>query len=65
MSKQIIATVKARQEETPVPETELVHCIWHGLMSSVDWGARPDQIEGLALREVGVSIPILMTFPSL
>jgi len=25
-------------------------------MSSVDWGARPDQIEGLALREVGVSI---------
>ena len=28
-------------------------------MSSVDWGARPDQIEGLALREVGVSISFL------
>ena len=24
-------------------------------MASVDWSARPDQIEGLALREVGVS----------
>jgi hypothetical protein len=24
-------------------------------MTSVDWSARPDQIEGLALREVGVS----------
>jgi hypothetical protein len=23
-------------------------------MTSVDWSARPDQIEGLALREVGV-----------
>jgi hypothetical protein len=23
-------------------------------MASVDWSARPDQIEGLALREVGV-----------
>jgi len=31
-------------------------------MASVDWSARPDQIEGLALREVGVSSFILM-FP--
>ncbi|KAF8625400.1 hypothetical protein AX15_005368 [Amanita polypyramis BW_CC] len=60
----IITTIKTRQEETPVPETELVHCIWHGLMSSVDWGARPDQIEGLALREVGKYSPILEPFCS-
>jgi hypothetical protein len=40
-------------------------------MASVDWSARPDQIEGLALREVGVSDPIflsldllLISFPS-
>lgn len=39
----------------PLPETELVQCIWQGLMASVDWSARPDQIENLALREVGVS----------
>ena len=25
-------------------------------MGSVDWSARPDQIEGLALREVSVSL---------
>jgi hypothetical protein len=25
-------------------------------MKSVDWSARPDQIENLALREVGVSV---------
>lgn len=25
-------------------------------MASVDWSARPDQIEGLALREVGARI---------
>ena len=52
---QIIAAIKSHQEELPLPQDELVQCIWQGLMSSVDWSARPDQIEGLALREVGVS----------
>jgi len=60
--EQIIATIKTRQEETPLPDTELVQCIWQGLMASVDWGARPDQIEGLALREVGKHAPILEPF---
>lgn len=52
---QVITAIKSRQEESPIPETELVQCIWQGLMGSVDWSARPDQIEGLALREVTVS----------
>lgn len=52
---QIVAAVKAKQEETPIPEADLVQCLWHGLMSSVDWSARADQIESLALREVAVN----------
>ncbi|KAG6832028.1 hypothetical protein H0H87_003009 [Tephrocybe sp. NHM501043] len=59
---QIISAINARQEETPLPEVELVACIWQGLMASVDWSARPDQIEGLALREVGKYAPILEPF---
>jgi hypothetical protein len=31
-------------------------------MASVDWSARPDQIENLALREVGKFSPILEPF---
>jgi hypothetical protein len=54
---QIIAFIKSEQEERPLPESELVHCIWQGLMASVDWSARPDQIEALALREVTVTSP--------
>lgn len=50
----IATAIKSHQEENPIPETELIQCIWQGCMSGVDWGARPDQIEGLALREVGV-----------
>lgn len=50
----IVAAVRSRQDENPIPEAELIQCIWQGCMSNVDWGARPDQIEGLALREVGV-----------
>ncbi|KAJ7925304.1 hypothetical protein B0H13DRAFT_1975944 [Mycena leptocephala] len=60
--EQIVVAIKARQEETPIPESELVQCIWQGLMASVDWSARPDQIEGLALREVGKYTPILQPF---
>ena len=54
---QIIAAINTRQEEQPLPEPDLVQCLWQGLMASVDWSARPDQIEGLALREVGVCCP--------
>ncbi|KAK0476635.1 hypothetical protein IW261DRAFT_319983 [Armillaria novae-zelandiae] len=60
--EQIIAAIKSRQEATPIPDTELIQCIWQGLMASVDWSARPDQIEGLALREVGKFAPILEPF---
>lgn len=55
LARQIIAFIKGKQEEQPLPDGELVQCIWQGLMASVDWSARPDQIEGLALRSVGVS----------
>ncbi|RDB16944.1 Basic leucine zipper and W2 domain-containing protein 2 [Hypsizygus marmoreus] len=58
----IIAAIRAHQEESPLPDIELVQCIWQGLMASVDWSARPDQIEGLALREVGRYAPILEPF---
>jgi len=55
-SFQIASAIKARQAESSLPESELVQCLWQGLMSSVDWSSRPDQIEGLALREVTVRI---------
>ncbi|KAH7888854.1 hypothetical protein F5I97DRAFT_1935294 [Phlebopus sp. FC_14] len=58
----IIAAIQNKLEEQPLPETELIQCVWQGLMSSVDWSARPDQIEGLALREVGKFAPILEAF---
>ncbi|KAF5354722.1 hypothetical protein D9756_005272 [Leucocoprinus leucothites] len=60
----IVTAIKVRQEENPIPEADLIQCIWQGCMSNVDWGARPDQIEGLALREVGKYAPILEPFCS-
>ncbi|KAJ3855515.1 hypothetical protein EV368DRAFT_34503 [Lentinula lateritia] len=62
--EQIVAAVKAQQGSTPIPDPELIACLWQGLISSVDWSARPDQIEGLALREVGKFAPILEPFCS-
>ncbi|CAE6478015.1 unnamed protein product [Rhizoctonia solani] len=56
----IIAAIKEHQ--AAVPEAELVQVIWQGLMASVDWSARADQIEGLALREVTKYAPIIEPF---
>ena len=50
----IVNAIKARQEEQPLPESELVSCIWQGLIASVEWSARQDQNEALALREITV-----------
>lgn len=51
-----MSAIQAKQEEHPLPETELMQCIWTGLINSVEWSARPDQHEGLAVKEVTVSI---------
>ncbi|EUC64153.1 basic leucine zipper and W2 domain protein [Rhizoctonia solani AG-3 Rhs1AP] len=56
----IIASIRGHQ--TALPEVELVQVIWQGLMASVDWSARADQIEGLALREVTKYAPIIEPF---
>ncbi|KAF8134551.1 hypothetical protein EV363DRAFT_1430096 [Boletus edulis] len=58
----IISAVHSKLEEQTLPDTDLIQCIWQGLMASVDWNARPDQIEGLALREIGKFSPILEAF---
>ena len=42
-----------------------MQCIWTGLINSVEWSARPDQHEGLAVKEVTVRIFLRFRFPSL
>jgi len=58
----VVAAVRGVVEERPLPESELVTSLWQGLMAQVDWSARPDQIEGLALREVSRFAPIIEPF---
>jgi hypothetical protein len=61
-AENITMAVQSKLEEQSLPDTELIQCMWQGLMASVDWSARPDQIEGLALREVGKFAPVLEAF---
>jgi len=58
----IIEYLKGSQESQPIPESDLVSCIWTVVMSLIDWNARSDQIEGQVLREVGNRAPILEPF---
>ncbi|KZV95970.1 ARM repeat-containing protein [Exidia glandulosa HHB12029] len=57
----VVAVIKA--ERGSLEGEALVSALWAALMASVDWSsARPDQIEGLALREVTKHAPILEPF---
>ncbi|KAF8608924.1 ARM repeat-containing protein [Ceratobasidium sp. AG-I] len=61
-TESIVAAIREHQSRSAIPEAELVQVIWQGLMASVDWSARADQIEGLALREVSKYAPIIEPF---
>lgn len=58
----IVSTIKTKQADQPIPDVELVQCIWQGLMDSIDWNARPDQLDSLILREVEKYTPIIEPF---
>ncbi|OCH86123.1 eukaryotic translation initiation factor 5C [Obba rivulosa] len=58
----IVTAIKEKQEEQPLPDTELIQCIWQGLISSIEWSARQDQNEALALREITSFTDILQPF---
>ena len=58
-----MTAIQAKQEEHPLPEAELMQCIWTGLINSVEWSARPDQHEGLAVKEVTVRMPLPFRLP--
>lgn len=60
--EQMLSFIKDVQSETPIPEAELVGYIWTALMGSIDWGTRPDQVEALALKEVGRFAEVLEPF---
>ncbi|TFK53614.1 hypothetical protein OE88DRAFT_1264157 [Heliocybe sulcata] len=60
-NEEVISFIKSKQGEHPLPDTELISCIWQGITNSIDWSARPDQIEGLAVREIGVSETHVLT----
>ncbi|KAI0733050.1 eukaryotic translation initiation factor 5C [Fomitopsis betulina] len=59
---EIVAAIKSRQEERSLPDTELIQCIWQGLILSVDWSARQDQNEALAIREITDFTDVLQPF---
>ncbi len=59
LASQIVEYLKTQQTEKPVPEADLCEWIWLGMMKSIDWTARADQIDNLVVSEVTVSSALL------
>ncbi|KAG0305955.1 hypothetical protein BGZ98_003219 [Dissophora globulifera] len=47
-----LAYLKTQSKESGLAEPDLVPLIWMGIMSSVDWGTRMDQIDNQILKQV-------------
>jgi len=61
-NEQIIEQLKVQQTENPVPEADLCDWIWQGLMQTVDWTARPDQLDAAVVAHLTARAAILETF---
>ncbi|KAK1925481.1 hypothetical protein DB88DRAFT_484092 [Papiliotrema laurentii] len=61
-NESIAETLKAQQAEKPVAQADLVEWIWQGLMKTVDWTARTDQLDGAVIQHVTARAPLIETF---
>jgi hypothetical protein len=52
---QMLEYVKGQQNETKIGEVDLLQAIWAAIMADIDWTAKPEQLEALALKNIKVS----------
>lgn len=63
-SADIVNYLKEQLKVMQMPEAEFVGLVWEGIMKSVDWSSRPDQLEAQALKTVNQWAPVLAAFTS-
>jgi hypothetical protein len=50
----MVEYLKAQQSETKVAEVDMLTAVWAAIMGDVDWTAKPELLEGLALKSIKV-----------
>lgn len=46
--------LRSQQSERQIPEVDMLQGIWTAIMTDLDWTAKPEQLEGLALKSIKV-----------
>jgi len=59
---EIVKFLQQAQKESPMPEADFLHIVWHTLMSSIDWSTKADQIDATVAKEVTDFTPVLEPF---
>ncbi|KAF9975011.1 hypothetical protein BGZ73_001464 [Actinomortierella ambigua] len=57
-----LAYLKTQIKESGLPEPEFIALVWIGIMASVDWGTRADQIDNMILKQVNQYSKLLASF---
>jgi hypothetical protein len=52
---QMLEYLKTKQAETKVSELDMINAIWLAIMDSIDWNAKPDQLDAIVVKHVNVS----------
>jgi hypothetical protein len=47
--------LKTKQVETKVSESDMLTAIWHAIMENMDWNAKPEHLDAMALKCATVS----------
>lgn len=55
-SFQMIEALKGLANEQGVTDADLISCLWQGLMSSIDWTSKADQIDAVVLKTIDVRV---------
>jgi hypothetical protein len=55
---QIVEDLKGQKARGDLADADLCNWIWTALMNTVDWTARPDQIDNTVVQHVTVSLPL-------
>ncbi len=54
MVPKMIENIKGVAEEQRVSDTDLLACLWQGLMSSIDFNVNQDQLDSTVLKTIEV-----------
>ncbi|KAI5453696.1 hypothetical protein NCC49_005515 [Naganishia albida] len=61
-TEDMLEYLKTKQAETKVGDLDMINAIWLAIMDSIDWNAKPDQLDAIVVKHVNAFAGLLEPF---